>query len=60
MFRIYGTHIIQNYVLIATIGIAAWKTLKKYLHDMKIPRKIFRTHEKNVKFAAYSNKSHVF
>lgn len=42
----YGTHITQNYVLIATIGIAAWKTLKKYLHDMKIPRKIFRTHEK--------------
>ena len=42
----YGTHIIQNYVLIATIGIAAWKTLKKYFHDMKIPEKIFRTHEK--------------
>lgn len=39
MFRMYGTHIIQNYVLIATIGIAAWKTLKKYFHDMKIPEK---------------------
>ena len=39
MFRMYGTHITQNYVLIATIGIAAWKTLKKYLHNMKIPEK---------------------